>query len=98
MSTLQEYDLEVKPVKIFHRQGFNKLAFKAQDKKDEPKEDRLNIGKEVWKEPCLENEARMYEQYVIFVSITTNTWYYDLKYYLSQGYYLEYCIARKYEH
>ena len=71
MTSLQEYDLEIKPVKIVKGHDPCKHVAKAQDPHD---------GEEGW-----ENDAEMLEREVHFVRATTNSWYIDLKYYLTHG-------------
>ena len=76
LNSLQEYDLEIKPSKLVRGQGLCKLATKALD----PKNDE-----EGW-----ENEAEFFEREVLYVPTSTNSWYNELKYYLTHGKSLEY--------
>ena len=95
MTNLQEYYLEIKLAKIIHGQGLWKLAIEAQHKKDEVEEETFYYKRDFWKDPGWENEAYMYEREVLQTPTTTNTWYYELKYYLSQGACLEYLDSKK---
>ena len=69
MASLQEYDLEIKPAKLVKGQGLCKLATEALD----PQNDE-----EGWK-----NEEKLFEREVLYISTSTNSWYNDLKYYLT---------------
>lgn len=62
MTTLQEYDLEIKRTKIVHGQGLHKLVVEAEDRKYETKEEQLDLEKEFWKEYRWENGDEMYER------------------------------------
>ena len=82
LSTLQEYDLEIKPTKLVKIQGLCKLAAEAQDLQMEEEEG--------W-----ENEVDMLQNEVLYIPTSTNSWYNDLKYYLTHGSRLNHLDARK---
>ena len=69
-TSLQEYDLEIKPSKHVKGQGLCKLMAEALD---------LQEDEEGW-----ENEADMLEREVLYILASTNSWYNDLKYYITQ--------------
>ena len=68
---MQEYDLEIKQAKLVKGQGLCKLTTEALD----PQEDEQG-----W-----ENEAHMLEREVLYKLASRNSWYNDLKYYLTHG-------------
>ena len=68
---MQEYDLEIKPAKLVKRQSLCKLTAEELD---------LQEDKEGW-----ENEADILEREVLYIPTSTNSWYNDLKYYLTHG-------------
>lgn len=72
MTSLQEYDLEIKPTKIEKGHGLCKLVVDAHD----PKEER-------WEnEECMaENKDEVY-----YVPASQDSWYVDLQYFLTHGY------------
>ena len=72
LTTLQEYDLEIKPAKLVKGQGLCKLAAEAQDLQMEQEEG--------W-----DNEVDMLQSEVLYIPASTNSWYNDLKYYLTHG-------------
>lgn len=45
MSSLQGYDLDIKPMKIVPRKGLCKLSIEAHDRKDEMEEEQLDVEK-----------------------------------------------------
>ena len=65
MTTLQEYDLEIKPTKIVQGQGLCQMAAEA-------------VSEEGW-----EVETTMYEPKSIQFNDISESWYTDLKHYLS---------------
>ena len=71
MTSLKEYDLEIKPSKLVKGQGLCKLAVEELD---------LQNDEEGW-----ENEADFFEREVPYVLASTNSWYNDLKYCLIHG-------------
>ena len=71
MTYLQEYDLEIKPAKLVKVQGLCKLVVESLD----PQE-----NEEGW-----ENKADMLEREVLYIPASMNSWYNDLKYYLTHG-------------
>jgi hypothetical protein len=88
MMTLQEYDLKIKPTKIIRGQGLCKLLVEAKESQVEEEEG--------W-----ENEIYIMEWEVYFVPTRTNSWYYELKYYLTHGntpQYLEDALRLKFSH
>lgn len=70
MTTLQEYELEIKLTKIVRGQGFCQMAMKA-------------IWNDDSKEGGRENEASMYEVESVEDADIPEPWYSNLKYYLS---------------
>ena len=72
LTTLQEYDLEIKPAKLVKGQGLCKLTVEAQDLQMEQEEG--------W-----ENEVDLMQIEVLYMPTSTNSWYNDLKYYLTHG-------------
>ena len=72
LTTLQEYDLEIKPAKLVKGQGLCKLAAEAQDPQMEEEEG--------W-----DNEVDLLQKEVAYMPTSTNSWYNDLKYYLTHG-------------
>lgn len=93
---LEEHDFEIKPVNIVHGKGLYKVVIKYQDKKDEASNDQKYIWDEVFEIACqdeedsldeigLENEAQMYEREILQIPTFIDSWYYELKYFLSQG-------------
>ena len=69
---MQEYDLEIKPAKLVKGQGLCKLTAEALDLQKEEEEG--------W-----ENEVDMLQREVLYIPASTNSWYNDLKYYLTHG-------------
>jgi hypothetical protein len=82
LTTLQEYDLEIKPAKLVKGQGLCKLAAEAQDPQTEQEEG--------W-----DNEVDMLQNEVLYIPASTNSWYNDLKYYLTHGSSSNHLDARK---
>ena len=82
LTTLQEYDLEIKPAKLVKGQGLCKLSAKAQDPQMEEEEG--------W-----DNEVDMLQSEVLYMPTSTNSWYNDLKYYLTHGSSLNHLDAHK---
>ena len=72
LTTLQEYDLEIKPAKLVKGQGLCKLMAEAQDLQMEQEEG--------W-----DNEVYLLQNEVLYMSASTNSWYNDMKYYLTHG-------------
>ena len=81
LTSLQEYDLEIKPTKLVKGQGLCKLVVEALD---------LQESEEGW-----ENEVDMFEREVIYIPTSTNSRYNDLKYYLTYGSSIGHLDARK---
>ena len=71
MTTLQEYDLEIKPTKIIWGQVLCQMAVEA-------------VSEEGW-----EDEITVYEPESIQFTDISESWYTDLKHYLSIGNVLE---------
>ena len=71
LTSSQEYDLEIKPTKLVKGQGLCKLVVKELDLQEE---------EEGW-----ENEDDMLQREVLYIPTSTNSWYNDLKYYLTHG-------------
>ena len=71
VDSLQEYDLEIKPVKLVKGQGLCNLAAEALD----PQE-----NEEGW-----ENKVDMFEREVFYILASINSWYNDLKCCLTHG-------------
>ena len=67
MTTLQEYDLEIKLAKIVRRQGLSEMVVEA-------------VAEEGW-----EDETTMFEPESIQFTDISESWYIDLKHYLSTG-------------
>lgn len=96
--TLEEYDIEIKPTKIFRGKGLCELAIEIMDNKDKCQDEEeeeyikvhemeyhiIELNKYEW-----ESEAQLYGREILQISTSTDTWYYGLKYYLSQGECLE---------
>ena len=82
LTYLQEYDLEINPAKLVKEQGLCKLMMKALDLQQEEEEG--------W-----ENEADMLERELLYILTSTNSWYNDLKYYLTHGSSPSYLDAQK---
>ena len=72
LTTLQEYDLEIKPTKLVKGQGLCKLMVESFDLQKEEEER--------W-----DNEVDMLQREVLYMPTSTNSWYNDLKYYLTHG-------------
>ena len=70
-TSLQEYDLDIKPSKLVKGQCLCKLMVQALD---------LQEDEEGW-----ENKANMLEREVLCILASTNPWYNDLKYHLTCG-------------
>ena len=71
LTSLQEYDLEINPTKLVKGQGLCKLVVEDLDSQEE---------EEGW-----ENEVDMMQREVLYIPASTNSWYNDLKYYLTHG-------------
>jgi hypothetical protein len=71
ITTLQEYDLEIKPAKIFKGQGLCKLAVESMD--DKAQEDELY------------QDQNLFEREICYIPVTSDQWYYEMKYYLTHG-------------
>ena len=78
---MQEYNLQIKPAKLVKGQGLCKLTAESLDPQEE-------------EEGC-ENEAGMLEREVLYILTSTNSWYNDLKYYLTHGSSPSHLDARK---
>ena len=72
LTTLEEYDLEIKPSKLVKGQGLCKLVVEAQDPQIEQEEG--------W-----DNEVDLLQNEVLYMPASTNSWYIDMKYYLTHG-------------
>ena len=72
LTTLQEYDLEIKPAKLVKGQGLCKLVAEAQQSQMKQEEG--------W-----ENEVDMLQNEVLYIPASTNSRYNDLKYYPTHG-------------
>ena len=72
LTTLQEYDLEIKPTKLVKGQGLCKLTAEALDLQNEEDEG--------W-----DNEVDMLQRGVLYMPTSTDSWYNDIKYYLTHG-------------
>jgi hypothetical protein len=72
ITTLQEYELEINPTKLVKGQGLGKLVAKELDpqKKEE----------EGW-----DNEVDLLQSEVLYIPASTNSWYNDIKHYLTHG-------------
>ena len=79
---MQEYYLEIKPTKLVKGQGLCNLTVEELDLQEEEEEG--------W-----ENEVDMLERVVLYIPASTNSWYNDLKYYLTHGRSPSYLDARK---
>ena len=73
--------MEINPSKLVKGQGLCNLGAKTLD---------LQENEEGW-----ENEAYMFEREVLYIPVSTNSWYNDLKYYLTHGRILFHLDARK---
>ena len=82
LTTLQEYDLEIKLAKLVKAQGLCKHMEEAQDTK-------------MKQEQGWENGVDMLQSEVLYMPTSTNSWYNDLKYYLTHGSSLNHLDARK---
>lgn len=84
MLELSDYnnDLEIKPSKLVKGQGLCKLLVEALDLQEEEEEG--------W-----ENEVDMLQREVLYIAASTNSWYNDLKYYLTHGRSPSHLDARK---
>lgn len=75
-----------------------KLVVEAKENKDEYREEEeeaYNSEKEgSLDEFGWDNEAQIYEREILQILIFTNSWYYDLKYYLTKGECLEKKISK----
>ena len=69
---LQEYDLEIKPARLVKGQGLCTFAAEAQDPQMEQDEG--------W-----DNEVDFLQNEVLYMLASTNSWYNDMKYYLTHG-------------
>ena len=70
LTTFQEYDLEIKLAKLVKGQGLCKIVAEAQDLQMEQEEG--------W-----ENEVDLMQNEVLYMPTSTNSWYNDMKYYLT---------------
>ena len=82
ITTLQEYVLEIKPAKLVKDQGLCKLAVEALDPQHEEDEG--------WS-----NEVDLMQKEVLYMPSSTDSWYNDLKYYLTHGRNTNHLDARK---
>ena len=82
ITTLQEYELEIKPPKLVKGQGLCKLAVKELDPQKEKGEG--------W-----DNEVDLLQRDVLYMPTSTGSWYNDLKYYLTHGSSLNHLDAQK---
>ena len=64
--------MEIKPAKLVKGQGLCKLTAEAQDPQMEQEEG--------W-----DNDVDMLQNEVLYIPSSTNSWYNDLKYYLTHG-------------
>jgi hypothetical protein len=71
ITTLQEYDLEIKPAKIVKGKGLCKLAVESTH--DRAKEDELY------------QDQNLFENEVCYIPVNNDQWYYEMKYYLTHG-------------
>jgi hypothetical protein len=71
ITTLQEYDLEIKPAKIVKGQGLCKLAVESTHEKAEEDE--------------LYQDQNLFEREICYIPVTSDQWYYEMKYYLTHG-------------
>lgn len=71
---MQGYDSEIKPEKFVKGQGLCKLVAETLDLQEEEEEE------EGW-----ENEADMLEKEVLYIPTSRDSWYNDMKYYLTHG-------------
>jgi hypothetical protein len=69
LTTFQEYDLEIKLAKLVKGQGLCKLMAETQDPQME---------QERW-----DNKVDMLQNEVLYMPTSTNSWYNDMKYYLT---------------
>ena len=72
LTTLQQYNLEIKPSKLVKGQGLCKLVAEALDLQMEEEEG--------W-----DNEVYLLQSEVLYMPASTNSWYNDIKYYLTHG-------------
>ena len=72
LTTLQEYDLEINPAKLVKDQGLCKIVAEALDPQNEEDEG--------W-----DNEVDMLQREVLCMPESTDSWYNDIKYYLTHG-------------
>ena len=73
MTTLQDYDLEIKPWNIVIGKGLCWLATEASN--SQPKE-----------EPRWKNEESMFDKEIYFIVGSIDSWCHNLTYYLIHGY------------
>ena len=78
---MQEYDLEINRAKLVKGQGLCKLIAEALDPQEE---------EEGW-----DNEADMMQREVLYIPTLIDSWYNDLKYYLTHGSIPSHLDARK---
>jgi hypothetical protein len=71
ITSLQEYDLEIKPTKIVKGKGLCKLA--AESTHDKERKDELY------------QDQNLFEREVCYIPINSDQWYYEMKYYLTHG-------------
>ena len=81
MTTLQEYDLEIKPANVLRGKGICNLAFEAR---------YFQENSEGW-----ENDASVNENEIYYILIHIDSWYYEIKDYLTHGSALEYWNLKK---
>lgn len=72
LTSLQEYELEINPTQLVKGHGLCKLAEEALDLQEEEEEG--------W-----DNEYDMLQREVLYIPALSNSWYNDLKYYLTHG-------------
>ena len=82
LTSLQEYDLEIKPTKLVKGQGVCKLVEEALDLQTK-------------EEKGWNNEVDLIKSEVLYMPASTNSWYNDLKYYLTHGRIPNHLDARK---
>lgn len=82
ITTMQEYDLEIKLDKLVKGQGLCKLVVESHDNKAEDHE-------EWW-----EKKPELLEKEICYIPIPTNSWYYELNHYIIHGTAPNYLDAR----
>jgi len=98
ITALQEYYLKIKPMKIVRRQGLCELAAEALADKEgaseEPEVQSMqNSQVEFKEEPLWINETLMCERETLEVLSDTESWYYNIRFYLTRGSCLEHMDA-----